>query len=499
MNTSLANIINISVDPKARKPRAIVEFIACVLSAYAYTFLLEDNDPAYVEIRRFVEGDADRNDLIDRLRLKAEINEMYMQFPVLEKDGSRNQLEWENFLKSSEWQYDENCSNLVLNGNTYSLDKQLLILSGSDEDGKFLAKRFRRDGQGAFFAPVGSNAGRERADHIQLFAERRKNNFDLIVTSEIEVDQEDFFELNEIVQKADEQQREAITSGIEKNLVILAGAGSGKTRTLVCRLAYLHLVYKIPLNEIMLLTFTTSAAREMQKRGEELIEKIYDKLGLHKKAVVNARTIDSFVINLIDNNYMQMGFTQKPVKCLDDTADALRDRCILLDSIITENRLEGVFKQYYDEDGKMNMSFHYLLDNLMGYARGLPINYAGFDVLLQLYLEKQRRSNKIMGFDEASLFVRNALNQDNSALRETIASRYSCIMLDEFQDVNMLQNSIFEPFYDSKMHFTFVGDDDQSIYFWRGSDSSIIKSFLDKPNTKVTFLLTNYRKQSNHC
>ena len=65
-------------------------------------------------------------------------------------------------------------------------------------------------------------------------------------------------------------------------------------------------------------------------------------------------------------------------------------------------------------------------------------------------------------------------------------------------NVNVLQNEIFEPLYhDERVHFTFVGDDDQSIYYWRGSDHSIIKTLLAKPDVRASYLLTNYRNNPN--
>lgn len=500
MRTVLSAISNLNIPPNARRLRQLPEFIACVLSEYALSSQCSCDvpDSALSAIQRYFDGELPAAKLIDKLQGIEDIAGLYEQFPPIGKDGSYRFSEWDAFMRASEWAFDGKKSELTLNGRLYEMTPQLLILDEAPEHDGFIVRRYSVDAQGnACYVRIGSGDAPIPAPRLPLFAPATPKDAGSPDAAEIEIDEEEFFSLCDTVRLADEQQRDAITSDIDKNLVILAGAGSGKTRTLVCRLAYLHLVRKIPLSEILLLTFTTSAASEMRKRSKELIEPIYARFNPFVKAAINARTIDSFVISLIDTHYAQMGFTQKPVKCLDDSEEFRRERLQMLEEVIRDNRLTGVFRYYFDASGHAKENFPRLMDNLMQCACGLPVNCAGFETLLQLYLDKQRACNKVMGFPEASLFVRDAVNQPDSPLRSAIAQRYSCILIDEFQDISVLQNSIFEPLYSSRIHFTFVGDDDQSIYFWRGSDNSIIRQLLTQSDTRSAYLLTNYRNNPN--
>lgn len=496
----LAELLNLHIEPGNRKlNRAVEEFIACVLSEYAIGYLNFDatDNAVYPAINKyFVASEVTTKSLIDKLRVQAEIAPLYDEFPAVDGKGKFDYAQWNRFMSESEWEVTETENIFSFADHSYAIPRKFLTVTDD-----FYAQRYSLEGDGqAYFKNIGDGGNKQVITNPYQFSGIVANGTDTAKgAAEIEITKEEFFELSETVKSADVEQSEAITSDINKDLVILAGAGSGKTRTLVCRLAYLHLVKKVPLNRILLLTFTTSAANEMRKRSLELIEPIYSKFRPLEKPNINARTIDSFVIHLLDTYYAHMGFTIKPIKCLDESEDTRREKLQMLEETILENKMQGIFKYYFDEQtGRANSNFKWLMNNLLYYACGLPINCAGFDTLLQLYLNKQREANKVMGFTEASLFVKAAITQPDSSLREIIASRYSCILIDEFQDVNVLQNGIFEPFYhDERVHFTFVGDDDQSIYYWRGSDHSIIKSLLAKPDVHASYLLTNYRNNPN--
>lgn len=498
----LAEIQNLQIHPNDRKLSAgMYEFLACLLSEYAigyWKFDITDNAVYPVINKYFACGEISSKALIEKLRAQMEIAPLLKEFPPVDKKGLYDYAQWGQFLHNATWETGETENVFCLNGHSYTIPKNLLHLYIT-EDGVYAQRYSIEDGQ-AYFKNIGNgqNAHRIIAPY-QFSGILKPGDLSTENVPEIEITQEEFFEQSEQLKSVDAEQRETITYGTEKNLLIMAGAGSGKTRTLVCRLAYLHLVQKIPLNQILLLTFTTSAATEMRKRSLELITPIYFKFRPFEKPSVNARTIDSFVIHLIDTYYVQMGFTAKPVKRLEENDDTRREKEQMLENVILENKLQGVFQYYFDtKTGRANERFRWLAGNLLAYACGLPINCAGFDTLLQLYLQKQREVNRVMGFTEASLFVREAICAEDSPLREIIASRYSCILIDEFQDVNALQNKIFEPFYfDPRIHFTFVGDDDQSIYYWRGSDHSIIKNLLQNPGVHTVFLLTNYRNNPN--
>lgn len=496
----LSEIANLQIHEGARKlNKEIYEFIACLLSEYAISLGFDSGDNAiYAAMNKyFAGGEISAKNLIDKLCSAPEIEALRSEFPELMRTDLYDYAAWARFLMDSSWSTDEENNIFLINGKMYKMPLRFLCIKESSSGMTALRLRLEENGTSCFRS-IGNGDVSENASHPYIFYSISEQTTNIAGRAEIEITEEEFFELDESIKSADAEQKEAIRSDINNDLVILAGAGSGKTRTLVCRLAFLHLVKKIPLNKILLLTFTTSAANEMKRRSIEIIEPIYSKFRPLEQPTVNSRTIDSFVVNLIDTYYTQIGFTQKPIKYLDNNEDTQRQKLQLLEEVILENRMQGVFKYYFDEEnGRANEKFRWLLSNLEDYACGVPINCAGFETLLRLYLNKQRLQNKVMGFTEANLFVKDAIQQPNSALRDTIVSRYSCILIDEFQDVNVLQNSIFEPFYDGDTHFTFVGDDDQSIYYWRGSDSTIIKKLLHKSNVKACYLLTNYRNNPN--
>lgn len=501
MKTSLSSITNLNISPRGRKlPVSIYEFVAAVLSEYALSSLkVDSNDSAFHSISSyFVGGEILAKDLIQKLLIIPEIASIFDCFPSMGNGKEYDYAVWSQFLSDTTWEYDGKSNVFVFKEHTYAMENKVLILE-KEPDGLF-AKRLHCEATEQYYGRIGPGA-REDKTAIQappIFSPRPQEVTMQDEDVEKAVSDSDFFTLDESLQGADPQQREAITSGIDKNLIILAGAGSGKTRTLVARLAYLRSVKKIPLNRILLLTFTVAAAAEMRSRGKSLVDVIYSNIAPTKKATVNARTIDSFVIQIVNTYYPQMGFSQKPVIYYSDNVETKQQKIQMLSEIIRENKLEGIFRFYLAGAGTQPEKLGRLLNDLIDYARGLPINCAGFDFLLQQYQEHQRASGKIMGFTEASLFVRDAIMQEDSPVKKGIIGKYSCILIDEFQDVNVLQNSIFEPFYDvGSINFTFVGDDDQSIYYWRGSDNTIIKNLVGKPNCRTTYLLTNYRNNPN--
>lgn len=501
MKTSLSNITNLNIPQRGRKlPLAIYEFAATVLSEYALSNLkIDSNDAVFHNISSyFAGGEILAKDLINKLLMIPEIALLYDNFPSEEKWKSYDYATWLQFLNDTMWEYDGKSNVFTFKENSYEMGNKVLVLE-EEADGLF-AKRFHSEENEQYFGRIGPGSREDKTVVYECPIFMPRANVTTTQNADLErsVNDDDFFALDESLQGADPQQREAITSDIDKNLIILAGAGSGKTRTLVARLAYLRTAKKIPLNRILLLTFTNAAAAEMRSRGKALLDVIYSNIAPTKKATINARTIDSFVIQIINMYYPQMGFSQRPVIYYAENTETRQQKIQILEEIIRENKLEGIFRFYLAGSAKMADKLGRLLNDLIDYARGLPINCAGFDFLLHQYQERQRTYGKIMGFTEATLFVRDAITQEGSPVKEGIIGRYSCILIDEFQDVNVLQNSIFEPFYDAgSIHFTFVGDDDQSIYYWRGSDNTIIKNLVNKPNCRTTYLLTNYRNNPN--
>ena len=389
--------------------------------------------------------------------------------------------------------------------------------------GKLLAQKYFKDPTDgkAYFLTLGNDDELTFIKNPFYFS--TKNN-DSVVTNFPKITEEVFFNIDEL-KSADQEQKEAIKATTDKNLVILAGAGSGKTRTLVSRLAYLHLVKGVSLSDIILLTFTTAAAAEMKTRAQNLIKRIYFNSNNSKQPYVNAKTFDAFFRKIVLEYFVEIGFMQSPQLELSQDENLIDKRCKMLNDVIVENQMESIFSSFLQKNslkellnevggveyltelyliptpiGNMDdMTYRAvkLLNEVEDYAKGFTISLPGIDRLLDLFLEKQIENNTILGFLYVNLIVKKALYQEQSILKEKLAMRYSCILIDEFQDISALQNETLKLFYDTSMHFTFVGDDDQSIYAWRGADVSIIQDIVNNKNTVTKFLLTNYRNNPN--
>lgn len=494
----LSEIQNLIIDPEKKTiNRAIPEFIASLLGEYAMGVLRYDEDDGKVfsYIRKFFSTDEmSSTEMIRKLAQDDEIRALYKQFPDIGKQASYDHNEWQLFLDEATWIETADQHIITLSGRKYEIPKLLLALEY--EGNQYYVKRYHQEGRTAIYKNIGTDDMEMIVEKPLLFDEIVSSRANDSSTKELlRLSSEEFFLSSKTLKSADQEQREAITSDIYDNLVVLAGAGSGKTRTLCCRLAYLHLVQGIPLSRILLLTFTNPAAETMRQQSKELMEPIYTRYAPTEKPVINARTIDSFAIRLVDSQYALMGFSEKPVKNLDTGGEKEAAKQKMIGDIIRENNLGGVFGDYIKrKDGK---GIGRLTKDLLDYAAGVPISHAGFDTLLGLYMDEQRHQNKVMGFVEASLFVKEAMEQPQSGLADHLKKTYSCILIDEFQDINVLQNSIFQPLYRSEIHFTFVGDDDQAIYYWRGSDSEIVKNLISDSNVKTVYLLTNYRNNPN--
>lgn len=482
--------------PTRRFFRAVKEFLPLLYSEYAMSFNLNTETELYKDIRQAIQDNImSLDDLCTKLKKHEKVAELISLFPESDDIDA-----WSNLFNKCTWESLEGNNIFEINGRRFVMSELFLHLVKVDS--KYYAYKYAYDKGDGTCSYECFNTEIEPSEPIEIdnpFIFTQNNQFTSRTETHanmFEMSEEEFFEL-ESINSADEEQRRAISAGLERNIVVLAGAGSGKTRTLVSRLVYLHMVKKIPLERILLLTFTKNAAENMKKRGESILEPIYEQYsGGTEKPNIRAKTIDAFVYGIIRECYQEIGFTEEPIFKLDTTIETKREFAELVDQAITENDMKGVFKNYY-RDGKPNDFFKYLIQDLEKYACGMSINYAGIERLLYEVLQKQIALHTIYNFAYANQLVKDAIKNGSSALKEIIASRYDCILLDEFQDINILQNDTFEPFYNTKMHFTFVGDDDQSIYGWRGSDNSIIKRLVEAHNVDTYYLLTNYRNNPN--
>lgn len=509
IKTSLFNIIDFQQvldNPRKLKYR-MESFQSDIMSEYALSLGYMHGDELFKAIKLcYFDKEITENELRKKLSKDDEISHIIANFPLFKHDNAYKQISWKSnfnelksewleFLKQSIWysEADDNYFTFKGSNETYRFKNHILRLI--QQQGEYRMQKYFRSVEKSLYINLLQDGSSAYKIEDVFFASQAvadicaKGNY---LDKSLNIDDDDFFKLS-LIKDADYEQKNAIKSGLDNNLLILAGAGSGKTRTLTNRFAYLHLVKKIPLSKIILLTFTRNAAMEIKERGEYLISSIYENHAIKVKANINARTFDSFFYELLLEHWLEIGFTKEPIFYLINDEEVRAKKREILIETIKENNLEDLFARQLEYSQRMD----YLIQNMELYAQGLNINWSGIDSLLNFFINKQLSEGIVLGFVYISIMLREALLDDTKGLKEIIISKYQCFLLDEFQDINNLQYTILEKLLAAGIHFSFVGDDDQSIYGWRGSDNAYIQNLSNNPKVKTIYLLTNYRNNPN--
>lgn len=277
-----------------------------------------------------------------------------------------------------------------------------------------------------------------------------------------------FAELNTL----NPEQYQAVTT--TKGLVlVLAGAGSGKTRVLTLRIAYLILIQKVPADSIVAMTFTNKAAGEMKER---LIKLIGHKLA----AKVFIGTFHSYCLRLLKTYIHHLGYTENF-------------------SLYAESDVKRIFRQlaatYLDEEGELpplDNSFNAIL---MAKTLGeIPQDKKNswHDAFLKTTYESLKismRAFNAVDFD-GLLELSCALLENHPSVVQELLIKTQYVLIDEYQDANPMQFKIAKSLSSYHQNLFVVGDDDQSIYGWRGAK---IENILNFPANTVIKLEQNYR------
>ncbi|MEZ5126444.1 MAG: UvrD-helicase domain-containing protein [Thermoleophilia bacterium] len=278
-----------------------------------------------------------------------------------------------------------------------------------------------------------------------------------------------------------EPQREAVTH-FEGPLLILAGAGSGKTRVLTHRVAYLMQVHHVQAHEILAITFTNKAASEMKARIEDLVGPIARTMWIS--------TFHSLCARLLRREAERIGYTSSFTIHDEDDRKRLVKRC-LEELNLDPKRFapEAIARQISDAKNQL-MTPDQFRERVGGFfAQATGDVYA-------LY-EKHHTAMNAMDFDDllmktVQLFER--LPERLAHYQRTL--RF--VLIDEYQDTNHAQYRLAALLAERHRNLVVVGDDDQSIYSWRGADIRNILEFeRDYPDTRVIRLEQNYR--STQC
>ena len=283
-------------------------------------------------------------------------------------------------------------------------------------------------------------------------------------------------DVSRIIDSLNEAQREAVTAPQEP-LLVLAGAGSGKTRVLVHRMAWLIQVEHLSPFGILAVTFTNKAAGEMRNRTEQLI-------GV-PAAGMWVGTFHGLAHRLLRTHYQESGLP-RDFQILDSDDQYRVIRRVMKTLEIDEARWPPRQIQWFINARKDEGQRPQHID-----PRGDPIQKQ-YIAIYQAYEELCQRSGLV---DFADLLLRaHELWLHHPSLLTHYQERFQHILVDEFQDTNRIQYAWLRLLAGKTGHITIVGDDDQSIYGWRGAQIENLQRFQkDFPGTHVIRLEQNYR------
>ena len=279
-----------------------------------------------------------------------------------------------------------------------------------------------------------------------------------------------------------EEQQKAVQC-TEGPVLILAGAGSGKTRTLTHRIAYLLLEKKVKPSSVMAVTFTNKAAREMRSRIEEILCSTIAPLWMG--------TFHSICARILRREAEHLGLGQNfTIYDVDDQVRALKKVIALLSvpqqiysAKLIQNRLSRVKNRFLFPADLEKMEPQDGLDEY------LPDIYREY--------QKYLMSNNAVDFDDLLLKPIELFNK-NEKIRKKYADKFRYVLVDEYQDTNHAQYLFIKKLVQDHHNICVVGDEDQSIYGWRGADISNILNFnKDFPEASVFRLEENYRSHDN--
>ncbi len=265
-------------------------------------------------------------------------------------------------------------------------------------------------------------------------------------------------------------QREAVQT-LDGPVLILAGAGTGKTRTVTCRIAQM-INLGVRSNRILAVTFTNKAASEMRERVDGMVKKVKDE-------EVLVCTFHSLCVRILRTGIDKLGYKQNF-------------------AIFTASDQKGLIKQLIIRKGGANEKLEPgLVLSLISKAKNEGRHPADqkdelIAAIAQAYQDELRAQNAV-DFDDLLVLAEQVL-REHAPVRMDWQGRYDYITVDEFQDTNSLQMRLLQQLVGPHKNVCVVGDDDQSIYGWRGAEVANILEFERFfPNPHIVRLEENYR------
>lgn len=288
--------------------------------------------------------------------------------------------------------------------------------------------------------------------------------------------------MNELLAGLNDKQKEAVLH-FEGPLLILAGAGSGKTRVLTHRIAYLIEEHQVPPYHILALTFTNKAANEMRERVNNIIE--------YGAGSIWVSTFHSTCVRILRRFIDHLGYDNAfTIYDSDDQKSLMKDICKQL-NIDTKKYKERTFLNAIS-------SAKDELKTPEQYADEVAKEY-NKKIFGRVYKEYQKRlkQNNALDFDDLIMLTVQLFRQ-NAEILNHYQERFPFILVDEYQDTNTAQFTLLSLLASRYQNLCVVGDDDQSIYRFRGANIHNILNFEKIfPATKIIRLEQNYRSTKN--
>lgn len=283
-----------------------------------------------------------------------------------------------------------------------------------------------------------------------------------------------------LIDGLNDHQRAAV-SAPEQNMLVLAGAGSGKTRVLTHRIAWLMQVENIPTYGILAVTFTNKAAKEMRGRIADICPQHIGSMWIG--------TFHGIAHRLLRLHYQQADLPEQ-FQIIDSDDQQKMIKRIIKSLNLDEKYYPAKELQWYINDKK---------------DEGLRAKHieAGYSLQekqrLQVYQAYEQTCQLAGLVDFAELLLRaHELLLNNPSLLTHYQERFRHVLVDEFQDTNKLQYAWLNLLTDNGNYLTIVGDDDQSIYGWRGADIENIQRFLKEKTNPVTVRLEQNYRSTGH-
>src|SRR5919197_2771042 len=290
--------------------------------------------------------------------------------------------------------------------------------------------------------------------------------------------------MNQLLDQLNPQQRLAVET-TEGPLLILAGAGSGKTRVITYRIAHLIENIGVSPDAILAVTFTNKAAAEMAERVEKLVGG-----SLLRQPLIS--TFHSFCVRVLRRD-------------IEALKDGLRRDFVIYDEADQQSLVKAAMKRLGLDDkqtkpsavlARISWAKNHMLDPLEVYRSSADPKTERIAHIYEIYRQELRKANAL-DFDDLLLETVRLLKSVPD-VREKYNRRFQYILVDEYQDTNRPQYELMRLLAGTRHNVCAVGDEDQSIYSWRGADIRNILEFEnDFPEAKIIRLEQNYRSTQN--